>query len=251
MYFKEINKCKSIIFAGGTMEQTSQFDGLFDKKLNYFFYESVNKNILPIILSETSLGKKVQLTFESRERIFSEVISTVITLANLVKRGGVIIFVSSKFYLELFKKSNLTELSKRRIYYEDNFNISHFNTLPEVLLAVMGGKLSEGINFSDDMCRLLIIVGIPYPLKTIEYEQRSKEDKNYGINCAMRLVNQALGRAVRHKNDYSAMVLFDQRYTKLIQSISPWINKNVKMSKFIDTLKEISIFLNKNFIYFS
>ncbi|ORE00173.1 CHL1, partial [Hepatospora eriocheir] len=40
MYFKEINKCKSIIFAGGTMEPTSQFDGLFDKKLNYFSYES-------------------------------------------------------------------------------------------------------------------------------------------------------------------------------------------------------------------
>jgi len=32
-----------------------------------------------------------------------------------------------------------------------------------VLLAVHRGKISEGMDFSDDMARMVVLVGIPYP----------------------------------------------------------------------------------------
>lgn len=43
-----------------------------------------------------------------------------------------------------------------------------------VLLCVMSGSLGEGVNFSDNLARLLILVGLPYPnIKDREFQLRS------------------------------------------------------------------------------
>jgi len=44
-----------------------------------------------------------------------------------------------------------------------------------IMLAVVGGKVSEGINFSDSMCRCVVMVGLPYPSPSdIELLERIK-----------------------------------------------------------------------------
>lgn len=32
-----------------------------------------------------------------------------------------------------------------------------------LLVSVMGGRLSEGINFADELARAIIVLGLPYP----------------------------------------------------------------------------------------
>ncbi|TID04330.1 ATP-dependent DNA helicase chl1 [Colletotrichum higginsianum] len=113
-----------------------------------------------------------------------------------------------------------------------------------LLLSVVGGKMSEGINFSDRLGRCVIIVGLPYPninspewkAKTEYIEsttvQRLTTDslgttkmsrdealavakqaaRDFYENACMRAVNQSIGRAIRHQGDYAAIVLVDRRF---------------------------------------
>ncbi|KAI1088048.1 DNA repair helicase [Rostrohypoxylon terebratum] len=129
-----------------------------------------------------------------------------------------------------------------------------------LLLSVIGGKMSEGINFSDRLGRCVVVVGLPYPnihspdwkarieyiesttlarLKVASDEDPSMTSKttaeltaaakqaarDFYENACMRAVNQSIGRAIRHRNDYAAIVLVDRRFgTERIKGKLPgWI----------------------------
>lgn len=125
-----------------------------------------------------------------------------------------------------------------------------------LLLSVVGGKLSEGINFSDKLGRGVLIIGLPFPnirsavwqakIKYIEektYKQSSGAEserkhnasaagRDFYENSCMRAVNQCIGRAIRHVNDYAAIIMVDRRYdTPRIQGKLPgWIRGSLVSS---------------------
>uniref|UniRef100_A0A914HN65 Helicase ATP-binding domain-containing protein n=1 Tax=Globodera rostochiensis TaxID=31243 RepID=A0A914HN65_GLORO len=91
-----------------------------------------------------------------------------------------------------------------------------------LLFAVCRGKLSEGIDFSDSHCRAVVVVGIPFPplydpriilKKACLAKQGNSMNPNewYRIE-GIRAVNQALGRIIRHKDDFGVVVLADSRF---------------------------------------
>ncbi|KAK0714048.1 DNA repair helicase [Lasiosphaeria miniovina] len=140
-----------------------------------------------------------------------------------------------------------------------------------LLLSVVGGKMSEGINFSDRLGRCVVIVGLPYPnMQSAEWKARieyiesstvarlmathtdatngnggngaaapagappTREQavaqakqvaRDFYENACMRAVNQSIGRAIRHRGDYAAIVLADRRFaTDRIRAKLPgWI----------------------------
>lgn len=126
-----------------------------------------------------------------------------------------------------------------------------------LLLSVIGGKMSEGINFSDRLGRCVMVVGLPYPniasadwkakMEYIETTTATRVSERDGVskdearargkeaarefyeNACMRAVNQSIGRAIRHRGDYAAIVLVDRRYsTERIRGKLPgWIRGGV------------------------
>lgn len=42
-----------------------------------------------------------------------------------------------------------------------------------IYFLLLGGKLSEGLNFSDDLGRCIIVIGLPYPnIKSAELQEK-------------------------------------------------------------------------------
>eukprot|EP00826_Nyctotherus_ovalis_P004726 TRINITY_DN11043_c0_g2_i1.p3 TRINITY_DN11043_c0_g2~~TRINITY_DN11043_c0_g2_i1.p3 ORF type:complete len:203 (+),score=52.07 TRINITY_DN11043_c0_g2_i1:1901-2509(+) len=115
-----------------------------------------------------------------------------------------------------------------------------------LLFSVVGGKLSEGINFSDELGRGVVIVGLPYANKTSTElkEKMAYIDKLHSANpvqynltaniyyesLCIKRVNQSIGRVVRHKDDYACIVLLDHRYSssRINGKISGWLMRSFK-----------------------
>ena len=115
-----------------------------------------------------------------------------------------------------------------------------------IFFAVCRGKVSEGLDFADMNGRAVVITGLPFPPKAdprvilkMDHLDRAKkgEARSYGLTGrewyrlqASRAVNQAIGRVIRHKKDYGAILLCDVRftYTDAKAQLPSWIRPHVK-----------------------
>jgi chromosome transmission fidelity protein 1 len=254
LYFESILDCRALILAGGTMEPIDPLlSVLRTRRPQYFSYGSVCDRFLPLVLKTGPSGEDLVINYETREdhRLIKEVVTAIVNCSNAVKAGGVVCFLPSRSCLGIFRDRCGTVLGKKRVFYEDEATFEEYADAvgrePCVLFAVMGGRLSEGINFSDGLCRLLMVIGVPYPMQSVELEERVKYNgREYPTLVAMKAVNQALGRAVRHKDDYAAMVLLDKRYTQLVKYISPWIRERVEACDFRTAFSKVARFLSSS-----
>ncbi len=89
-----------------------------------------------------------------------------------------------------------------------------------ILLGVMGGSLSEGIDYYNNLLSAIFITGLPLAPPNLEvkslidfYARKFGMGREYGyIFPAMNKVLQASGRAIRSENDRAITVLLDYRY---------------------------------------
>lgn len=114
-----------------------------------------------------------------------------------------------------------------------------------VFFAVCRGKVSEGLDFADRAGRAVIVTGLPYPAfkdpkvrlkRTFLDEspripglQQLSGTEWYGQQ-ASRAVNQAIGRVIRHRGDYGAVILADARFGQpgVRSQLSRWIRPFVQ-----------------------
>ncbi|KAJ2693619.1 hypothetical protein H4R19_005996 [Coemansia spiralis] len=135
-----------------------------------------------------------------------------------------------------------------------------------ILFAVYRGKVSEGIDFADKLCRTVVNIGIPYPpLKDVkvilkrEYNDLRAQPAADGSAQAERLVsgtewydtqafrafNQALGRCLRHKDDWGAIIILEARFAnpRNAARLSKWIRSHIcEYADFDDAIRDLCSF---------
>ncbi|XP_026727702.1 Fanconi anemia group J protein homolog isoform X2 [Trichoplusia ni] len=143
----------------------------------------------------------------------------------------------------------LTQL--KNVFYEKRRDSEHIETMESfyrtvgtdkgaLLFAVYRGKVSEGMDFKDHQARAVVCVGIPYP-NTFDPAVDSKmkyndkyvsgrqllSGKEWLRVQAYRALNQAVGRCVRHRGDWGAVLLVDSRYSQdyYTEHLSKWVKR--------------------------
>jgi chromosome transmission fidelity protein 1 len=272
-HFKQIiDQARSVLFLGGTLRPFSLISSqLFPHLLVSPSHQSSRAiveyscgHIIPpshinaTILTHGPSGSPLNFRYSTRNSstILSDLLSVIKEITRVISYGVVIFFPSYSyldFVLQHWRSSGLfRQLSSLKPIYVDSRNQSGNSSdiwrdysvaataspRGACLLSVVGGKLSEGINFCDDLARCVAVVGMPYPDRNdpiLQEKLKHTEATNPGSgkylydSLCMRAVNQSIGRSIRHINDSASIVLLDIRYSqkKITDLLPNWISQMV------------------------
>ncbi|KAG8067522.1 hypothetical protein GUJ93_ZPchr0005g14896 [Zizania palustris] len=293
--FSEVtNDAHAVILAGGTLQPIEEtrlrlFPSLSPSDIKFFTCNHIvpPESILPIAVTRGPSGMTFDFSYSSRSSLtmIEELGRFLCNVVTIVPEGVVMFFASYEYercvYDAWVASGMISKISKKKHVFREPKNSVDvemiLNKYKEaiqscskcsrdtgitgaLLLAVVGGKISEGINFSDGMGRCVVMVGLPYPspsdveltetIKHIEHLSNSvfvgagnssnnryddecklqpgfdilrkcnKGGREYYENLCMKAVNQSIGRAIRHVNDYAAMLLVDSRYANTSLNMS-------------------------------
>jgi chromosome transmission fidelity protein 1 len=296
-HFQEIvSSARAVILAGGTMSPMSDYTSHLFPYLPRSSITTLscghvipNSNLVAWNLSSGPSGKGSEFEFiyknRANETMIEELGRALLNICSVVP-DGVVVFFPSYSYLETITslwarapnagtgngdKSVWRRLEAKKVLFREKREESVDSVLEEygkaidagkggLLLSVVGGKMSEGINFSDRLGRCVVIVGLPFPnimsaewKAKMEYIEaatlahlRGSEDKGrldeaemmkqakeqgrqFYENACMRAVNQSVGRAIRHREDYAAIVMIDKRYSneRIKSKLPGWIREGL------------------------
>ena len=144
---------------------------------------------------------------------------------SFIKRHGRSLFIGSK---KVFVEGSRASENSRII---DEYKKTARTKKGAVLFAVFRGRNAEGSNFPYEEARGIFNVGVPYadyhdPLVKVQIEYFNKKKPRLGelwyLMDAFRAANQAMGRGIRHRDDWCHFYLMDRRYAAYSKFISKW-----------------------------
>ncbi|KAF1973302.1 DNA repair helicase [Bimuria novae-zelandiae CBS 107.79] len=244
-----------------------------------------SSSLLAIPVVQTLRGTEFNFTFEKRntEQMMIDLAHTILSVVRHVP-DGVVIFFPSYSYMDTctaaWKRIRLTPTPDSASLWDSICNVkpifleqrsqptsgntsstkedardsvlSAYSTAIDsgkgrgaVLFAVIGGTLSEGINFSDALGRAVVVIGLPFPnphsaewkakMQYISTKAASQGRDGKAVardfyeNACMRAVNQSVGRAIRHRGDYASIILVDRRFSgpRIQAKLPEWIRNSL------------------------
>ncbi|KAL4484221.1 hypothetical protein ABPG72_003505 [Tetrahymena utriculariae] len=218
-------------------------------------------------------------------KIYEELGQFLIQLCSIVQNGILVCFSSGSLMQlarDAWLESQLNIIQRlnaiKDVFFEPRSNVELSSTMKSycnaaerddrgaIMFCVCRGKISEGIDFTDKLARSVVIVGVPFPpaadtwvVTKMDYLDKKQSKENTDIDlktlngkewyflCTVRALNQAIGRVIRHKDDYGSVYLCDNRFTQnqFQDQISGWVRPALKnYSTFEYLLNDCQNFFN-------
>ncbi len=180
----------------------------------------------------------------------------VLKLAPRIPNGVLIFFPQRGFMLKslriwldrdiLTKRHGRLLLDGKRVFVEGRHATENRRVVEEykreanskrgaILCGVFRGRNAEGSNFPHKQARGIFLIGVPYadysdPVVRAQINYFNRRSKGLGerwyVMDAFRAANQAMGRGIRHRNDWCNFILMDHRYGTHRSLITSWAVMN-------------------------
>jgi DNA excision repair protein ERCC-2 len=213
---------------------------------NYSFKSIENvfpKENLLTIYSDELTTKYSELT----DKMLDNYANQILEIIENIKRKTIVFFPSYNLLKQIASRIHKKEIlleDQRMMQRDFRGLLLKFKEKTFPLFAVMGGRLSEGINLPGNLLELEVIVGIPFPKPTIKQRALSAYyDFLYGSGWeyaflfpAIIKVRQTSGRVIRSSEDRGCVVVLDGR----VEILEPY----VKVKRSENVLKDITDFFN-------
>jgi regulator of telomere elongation helicase 1 len=249
-----VNESHGSLIMSGTLSPIALFSEILGlKKSEKRSYSAIAnpKNI------RTTIDVSVTTRFKERSRKMNVIYGQRLhKLLYEIPNGVLVFFPQRKFMLDnlnLWKRCRIIKkmngqlfLGGKKIFIEgskasDNRRIvdDYKKTIRKgrgsVLFCVFRGRNAEGSNFPYEMSMGVILVGVPYAdysdplvkaqIKYFNNKKKSMGERWYTLD-AFRAANQALGRGIRHRDDWCNFILMDHRYLNHKKFLSEWTISN-------------------------
>ncbi len=222
------NRISASVLMSGTMhpgEMYADLLGIRDKKIEVYESPFPDKNRKVVSVGHLTTSYK-----ERGVRMFQAYANSIADVANNTPGNTAVFFPSYNLMESICDRLNMVHLEKNIMMEDRNYTKREKDEMVDelkksednILLAVQGGSLSEGVDYANNILSSVIIVGIPFPPPSIEVESLQKyyskkfgEQKGYlysRVYPALNRVLQAAGRCIRSKSDKGFIVLMDKRF---------------------------------------
>ncbi|RWS10573.1 hypothetical protein B4U79_11133 [Dinothrombium tinctorium] len=254
--------------------------------LNESYFSIEMDSQFPIKLQNSKLGSHLEIYIigedeNGRDLCFREnsekschylsLASTVPKLCNEIPSGVFLFFASEKLMKEcvatwqrhehiIQEKINSRKLLIIDTTTSDDIFEKNLRNIKDMegdylVIGVCQKKLINRLKFSDNLCRAIILVGLPYP--SIEPRISSKKEYLKKLNCPnltpdawyinkmMVSVTLLIDKIITHKNDFGVVILCDSRFSNKTDYLPPWTKPIIFEQPYYQTFLSIRSFFNR------
>ncbi|XP_014471905.1 PREDICTED: Fanconi anemia group J protein-like isoform X2 [Dinoponera quadriceps] len=277
---------RSVILASGTLSPVSSFESELGTRFPHKLHANhviSREQVYVRCISRGPAGEALKATYENvNDWTFMKGLGNLIVQVCDAVPYGVLCFFSSyptmhkihnrwkdtgiwaqleqlkKIFVEPKTTKELDEVMRQ--YHRAIDESSSDEKSGAILFAIFRGKVAEGTDFSDNEARCVLTVGIPFSNIKDKSICMKKDYNNSNASKgllsgsewftvhAFRALNQALGRCIRHKDDWGAVLLVDVRlqrelYRKNFEYLPKWIREMWKDDSNYDLQGELGNFV--------
>ncbi|KAJ3323602.1 Fanconi anemia group J protein [Boothiomyces sp. JEL0866] len=253
-------KCRSVILTSGTLAPLDTYES----ELRAKFHDSLEashvikkEQIFVGLISQGLDGKPLTGDYQTFRTVeYQDQVGMTIYRITKEIPNGILIFVPAYSWIDTLERrwveTGLWNTFERSfaIYKEPRKTkkgdlekiLKEYNAScrlkQTILFCVFRGKMSEGIDFANERARGVLCIGLPFPnIADLKVKQKRIYNDAFAFRNnlltgsewfeiqAFRALNQALGRCIRHLNDWGCVFLIDARFsaTKNIKMLPKWI----------------------------